>query len=828
MPSQLQRINLPIQDALPDLLAALAAHSSAVLQAPPGAGKTTLVPLALLDQPWLGSQRIIMLEPRRLAARAAARRMADLLSEQVGETVGYRIRQDSKIGPKTRIEVVTEGILTRIIQDDPELSGIGAILFDEFHERNLPGDLGLALSLEIQTSLRDDLRLLVMSATLDGERVAAMLGGAPIVTSQGRAFPVEINWLERPEARKFDAAMASAILQALDETKSGDLLAFLPGQGEIRRVERQLRDFGCKALILPLFGDLPAAEQDRALLPVPGCRKVVLSTSIAETSLTIEGVSIVVDGGQMRVPRFDPNGGMTRLVTLPVAKASAEQRRGRAGRLGPGVCYRLWSEAEHRALPAYASPEILEADLAPLALDLIRWGTQDPNALPWLDAPPAAAYAQAMALLGELDAVDAGRITAHGKAMAALPVHPRLAHMMIKGRQLGLGGLACNIAALLSERDILRARDVDLRRRIEVIAGGQDRDADRGALMRVRDLARQLRRQLSVPETDGRINQAGLLLAFAYPDRVAQRRSGDGLSFRLANGRGAFFTEPQAISASPYLAVAELDGERKEARIFLAAPLDRGDLEEHFGAHISRQDSVAWDKREQAVLARRQTRFGALVLEESKLDNPPAELMAAAQLEAIADLGLESLPWSDAAHHLRRRIAFLRRHQPDQWPDLSDAHLLETLEEWLSPYLTGMSRVAHWQKLDLAAILRDGLTWEQRQALDRLAPTHIDVPSGSRIPIDYENDEQPVLAVRLQEMFGLAETPSLLDGKVPLLLHLLSPARRPLQVTRDLAGFWSGSYKAVKADMKGQYPKHYWPDDPMQAEPTARAKPRGT
>jgi ATP-dependent helicase HrpB len=828
LPGQLQRINLPIQEALPDLLAALAAHSSAVLQAPPGAGKTTLVPLALLDQRWLGTQRIIMLEPRRLAARAAARRMADLLAEQVGETVGYRIRQDSKIGPKTRIEVVTEGILTRMIQDDPELSGIGAVLFDEFHERNLPGDLGLALSLEIQTGLRDDLRLLVMSATLDGERVAAMLGGAPIITSQGRAFPVEIRWLERPEPRTFDAAMASAILRALDETESGDLLAFLPGQGEIRRVERQLADFGCSALVLPLFGDLPAGEQDRALLPVPGRRKVVLSTAIAETSLTIEGVSIVVDGGQMRVPRFDPNGGMTRLVTLPVAKASAEQRRGRAGRLGPGVCYRLWSEADHRALPAYAAPEILEADLAPLALELIRWGTQDPNELPWLDAPPAAAYAQAMTLLEELDAVAAGRITAHGKAMAALPVHPRLAHMMIKGRELGLGGLACAIAALLSERDILRARDADLRRRIEVMVGGQDRDTDRGALMRVRDLARQLRRQLSVPEAKRSLHQAGLLLAFAFPDRVAQRRAGDGLSYRLANGRGAFFPQPDAISASPYIVVADLDGERKEARIFLAAPIDRADLDEHFTAHLRRQDSVVWDKREQAVLARRQTRFGALVLEESKLDTPPADLVAAAQLQAIADLGLDALPWSDAAHHLRQRIAFLRRHQPDQWPDLSDAHLLETIADWLGPYLAGMSRAAHWQKLDLAAILRDSLAWEQRQALDRLAPTHIDVPSGSHIPINYDNDEQPVLAVRLQEMFGLAETPSLLDGKVPLLLHLLSPARRPLQVTRDLAGFWSGSYKSVKADMKGQYPKHYWPDDPMQAEPTARAKPRGS
>jgi len=817
-----------VQEALPALLAALSERSCAVLQAPPGAGKTTLVPLALLDQTWLGNAKIIMLEPRRLAARAAARRMADLLGENVGETVGYRVRQDSKVGPKTRIEVVTEGILTRMIQDDPGLDGVGAVLFDEFHERSLPADLGLALTLEIQGSLRDDLRLLVMSATLDGERVAALLGDAPIITSQGRAFPVEIRWLERPEPRKFESAVASAILRALDETESGDVLAFLPGQGEIRRVERHLRDDGCEAAVVPLFGDLPAAEQDRALLPIPGRRKVVLSTAIAETSLTIEGVAIVVDGGQMRVPRFDPNGGMTRLVTLPVAKASAEQRRGRAGRLGPGTCYRLWSEAEHRALPGFASPEILDADLAPLSLDLARWGTQDPNELRWLDPPPAAAYAQATTLLRDLEALDEeGRITAHGKAMAVLPVHPRLAHMMIRGRALGLGGLACAIAALLSERDILRqSRDADLRRRIEAVLGGDDRDTDRGGLMRARDLTRQLRRQLGAPEQRDRLDRTGLLLAFAFPDRVAQRR-GDGLVYRLSNGRGAFFKEPEAISSSPYLAVADLDGERKEARIFLAAPLDQADLEEHFAAHIARTDSVLWDKREQAVLARRQTHFGALVLEESRMDNPSPELMAKAQLLAIANLGLAALPWSDAAQALRQRIAFVRRHQPDAWPDLSDETLLATMEDWLLPYLSGMSRVAHWQKLDLAAILRDSLTWEQRQALDRLAPTHVGVPSGSRIGIDYENAEQPVLAVRLQEMFGLAETPSLLDGRVPLLLHLLSPARRPLQVTRDLAGFWAGSYKAVKSDMKGQYPKHYWPDNPLEAEPTARAKPRG-
>jgi len=784
-----------------------------VLQAPPGAGKTTLVPLALLDQPWLEGQKIVMLEPRRLAARAAAKRMADLRGEVVGETVGYRIRQDSKIGPRTRIEVVTEGILTRMIQDDPELTGVGLVIFDEFHERSLAGDLGLALSLDLQLGLRPDLRLLAMSATLDGERVAKLMRDAPIVTSQGRVFPVETRWLSRPEPRGFAPAVAAAIKQALREVAEGDVLVFLPGQGEIRAVERLLD----QGEVVPLFGDLPQAEQDRALLPIPGKRKVVLATSIAETSLTIEGVTIVVDGGQMRSPRFDPNGGMSRLVTLPVSKASAEQRRGRAGRVRPGVCYRLWSEAEHRALPQFAAPEILEADLAPLALELARWGAAD---LPWLDPPPEAAMSQARALLRWLGALDGqDRITVHGKAMAALPVHPRLAHMMLKGKELGAGATACAIAALLSERDILRgARDSDLRRRLEAIDGQSDRDADRGALMRVRDLARQLRRQLRADEGRG---DCGMLLAFAFPDRIAQRR---GDSYRLANGRGAFFAEPESISLSPFVVVADLDGERKESRIFLAAPIDRADIETHFP--IEEVSNVVWDKREQAVLARRQRRVGALVLDEARLDNPPADQVIEAQLTAIADLGLACLPWSNEARKLRQRVQFLHRHRTD-WPDWSDAALLAGLAEWLGPYLGGMSRAAHWQKLDMAEILKSRLDWEQQKALDRLAPTHVPVPSGSRIAIDYENDAQPVLPVRLQEMFGLAETPALLDGELPLLLHLLSPARRPVQVTRDLAGFWASSYKAVKSDLKGQYPKHYWPDNPLEAEPTARAKPRG-
>ena len=831
MPGQLQRVTLPVEEALPSLLSALAQGGNAVLQAPPGAGKTTLVPLALRDRDWLAGRKIVMLEPRRLAARAAAKRMADLLGEVVGETVGYRIRQDSRIGPKTRIEVVTEGILTRMIQEDPALSGIGALIFDEFHERSLAADLGLALALEVQAGLREDLRLLVMSATLDGARIAALLGDAPVISSAGRAFPVETSWLSRPAPRDFVSAMASAILRALSEHPEGDLLAFLPGQGEIRRVEQALSERACPAELLTLFGDLPQAEQDRALLPIEGKRKVVLATSIAETSLTIEGVTLVVDGGLMRVPRFDPNGGMTRLVTLPLAKSSAEQRRGRAGRLQAGFCYRLWSEAEHRALPAFPAAEMLEADLAPLALELARWGAQDPAAMPWLDPPPAASYAQAQGLLRALQALDADRrITAHGKAMAALPVHPRLAHMMLKGREIGEGALACLIAALLSERDVLRqARDADLRRRLEALLGAADRDADRGALMRTRELARQLRRQLQIEGEIASLDRAGLLLAFAYPDRVAQKRpGGDGLSFRLANGRGAFFADYEPIAGHPFLAVADLDGERKESRIFLAAPLDHSLIESHFADQIAEREIVQWDRREQAVLARRQRLFGEVLLEDVRLETPPADLVTEARIAAIAELGLGCLPWSKDARSLLERVRFLAHHRPDDWPDWSEKALTETLSDWLAPYLAGMSRAAHWQKLDLAESLGSRLDWPLRQALDRLAPTHLAVPSGSRIAIDYSNEEQPVLAVRLQEMFGLAATPCLLDGTLPLLLHLLSPARRPVQVTRDLAGFWGNSYKAVKADLKGQYPKHYWPDNPLEAEPTARAKPRGT
>jgi ATP-dependent helicase HrpB len=838
-------IALPIDSVLPDIRRALAGATGLVLQAPPGAGKTTRVPLALLDEPWLDGARIIMLEPRRLAARAACARMAATLGEEPGGTVGYRIRFESRIGPTTRIEVVTEGILTRMLQDDPSLPGIGLVIFDEFHERSLNADLGLALCLEAQGALRDDLKLLVMSATLDCGPVARLMGQAgdqvPLVTSEGRAYPVETRFLARPEPRRFADAVAGAVTQAIRD-EDGDVLVFLPGAGEIRRVNSLLAGLD-GVTVAPLYGDLSQAEQDFALSPGPrrpgSPRKVVLATAIAETSLTIEGVRVVIDGGQMRLPRFDPSSGMTRLVTVAVSRASADQRRGRAGRLGPGICYRLWSEAEDRALAQFTPAEITEADLAPLALDLAQWGIADANALAWLDPPPAAALAQARELLAELGAIDEmGRITAHGRAINRLAMHPRLGHMVIKARGLGLGGLACDLAALLGERDVLRAergaRDGDIRLRLDALRGAERLDprhgliADRGALARVRQAAKDWRRRLGIRAgaQDGTGNDAGLLLAFAYPDRVARRRPGGEPRYALSGGRGAFFADPEPLSAEEWLVAAELDGDRREARIFLAAPLTKAAIEEHFADSITSTEQVGWDRRDEVVVARRQRRLFALVLDEAKLGNVAPDRLAAAMAEGVREMGLACLPWTDDLLKWRERAGLLRRFDPEGgWPDLSDTALVDGLTDWLSPYLAGITRRSHLTRLDLPASVRGLLDWEQSRKLDELVPTHVTVPSGSRVPIDYSG-EVPVLAVRLQEMFGCADTPRILGGKVPLLLHLLSPARRPVQVTQDLASFWANAYKAVKADLKGQYPKHWWPDDPMQAEPTARAKPR--
>jgi ATP-dependent helicase HrpB len=827
---------LPIDPLLPEIRRLLQAHSRLVLQAAPGAGKTTRVPPALLDADWLGGQRILVLEPRRLAARAAARRMAQERGEAVGETIGYRTRLDTQVGPGTRIEVVTEGILTRMLQQDPALEGVGAVLFDEFHERSLQADLGLALSLESQAALREDLRLVVMSATLEGIPLAEYLD-APVLRSEGRSHPVTLTYLPCGEAadRTPVDLVVRTVLRALEE-QAGDLLVFLPGTGEIRRVLEGLEQARLDPAIqlCPLYGDLDAAAQDAAIQPAPaGRRKVVLATAIAETSLTIEGVCAVVDAGRMRVARFDPASGMTRLVTQRVSRAAAEQRCGRAGRTAPGHCYRLWDEGVQAGLLQQTPAEILAADLTPLALELARWGSRDPASLRWLDAPPAGAYAQAVDLLRELEALDAGGgVTAHGRRMAELPLHPRLAHMLLRGRERKLGGLACALAALLSERDILRGRerDLDLRHRVELLhQPGREGGLDRAARQRVLQVAAQLRRHLGIREEDAPAAMTGLLVALAYPDRIAQARAGQPGRYRLSGGQGAFLDPGDALWGSDYLAIAALDGDRREARIFLAARLEPDDIREVFASHVRTLEQVRWDGAARRVTARRQCRLGSLVLEDAPLDRPDPAAQAQALLEGVRQQGLAALPWTEAARQWQARLAFVRGlDEGEDWPDLSDAALETRLEDWLLPWLQGLHRWDQVQRLDMAALLEARLGWAQRQRLEAWAPTHIVVPSGSRLRVDYAAGESPVLAVRLQEMFGCPDTPRLAQGRVPVLLHLLSPARRPVQVTRDLASFWDHTYVEVKKDLKGRYPKHYWPDDPRQAEPRRGTRPGGT
>lgn len=826
--------DLPIEPLIPEIQRALAAGPNLVLEAPPGAGKTTRVPLALLDADWApesnGAGKIILLEPRRLAARGAAARMATMLGEEVGARVGYRVRLDRKVGPQTRIEAVTTGLFLRQLQGDPALPGVAAILFDEFHERSIESDMALAFALEAQAALRPDLRLLVMSATLDGESVAERLPGAARLRSDGRSFPVETIHLGDDAHTRLEDRMASAIRRALAE-QAGDILAFLPGTAEIRRTQERIAAPDCS--VLPLYGDLPLAEQDRALRPDPaGRRKIILATSIAETSLTIDGVRVVVDCGLKRSPRFDPSSGMSKLTTIKASLAAAAQRRGRAGRTAPGVCYRLWSAASERALPPFDAPEMLGADLAPLALELAAWGIADPAALMLLTPPPEAGLAQARELLRQLEAIsDRHLATDHGRRMAELGLHPRLAHMMVRAQERGLGDLACDIAAILSERDMLKGReiDVDLRHRVQLLRGESgDPSVDRNQRARIRQSAQDWRRQLGVAkDAVSSPAQCGAVLALAYPDRLAQQRGQPG-QFRMSNGRGAILPAIDALAKEPFLAIGSLDGAAREARVFLAAPIALAEIEEDFAAQIETTSVLAWNLRAEQVEAKMQRKLWSLVLEEKLLKNPPAEAVIAAMIEGIRMMGLGALPWSDAARNLQARIAFLRRagDTSHDWPDLSDETLLASLEDWLAPYLAGKTRRAHLADLDIYDALLSRLDWKARQALDELAPTHLTVPSGSRVPLDYQSGEVPVLAVRLQEMFGATDTPRLAGGKVQVLLHLLSPARRPLQVTRDLKGFWEGSYREVKAEMKGQYPKHYWPDDPLQAEPTARAKPR--
>ncbi|WP_306005530.1 ATP-dependent helicase HrpB [Aquicoccus porphyridii] len=812
------RSALPIDDALPAFLTALRDHGRAVLQAPPGAGKTTRVPLALRES-GLVRGRILMLEPRRLAARTAAERMAETLGETPGETVGYRIRGEAKVGKQTQIEVVTEGILTRMIQSDPELSGVGTVIFDEFHERSLNADLGLALCLEIAEALRDDLMLIAMSATLDAGPVADLMQ-APLVTSEGRIFPVETRWLDAPlpKGKRLEEATAELTHKALHETEGG-ILVFLPGEGEIRRTEALLRPNlppGCT--LRPLFGAMPFKDQRAAIEPIESARKIVLATAIAETSLTIKDIRVVIDAGRARRARFDPASGMSRLVTERVTKAEAEQRAGRAGRVAPGVAYRLWTRGEEGALALFPPPEIAAADLAGLALELALWGAK-PTDLPFLIQPNPEAYAEAQALLRMLDALDRDdRLTDHGRALAALPLHPRLAHMLALS---GPGGAP--LAALLADRDPLaHSAPVDLALRLEALNDfrrfSQTRpwQARRATLDRIRAEARRLARQA----TDSKITfTPAEMAALAYPDRIGQRRKGDQPRYVLSGGKGAILPDDDPLGQSPFLVVTDTDGNPREARIRQALPITQAEIRALFSDQIAWHDICVWSKRDRRVTARRQERFGALVLDDRIWKDAPEDAVARAMCDGIRHLGL--FP-SDATQRFRARVA-LARAAGEDLPAMDDAALLAMLEDWLLPYLTGIKTAQDWKSFDMLDALRAMLSWEQMQQLDQITPPAFTTPLGRRIPIDYSG-EYPEIRLRLQELFGQTTHPSVAGQ--PLRVTLLSPAGRPVQTTLDIPGFWATSYADVRKDMRGRYPRHPWPEDPTRADPTLRTKPR--
>ena len=841
---------LPIDAVLDDLARTLTDANAAVLVAPPGAGKTTRVPLALLDAPWLQNKKIIMLEPRRIAARASAERMAKTLGEPVGQTVGYRVRFGSKISRATRIEVVTEGIFSRQILDDPELSGVAAVLFDEFHERSLDADLGLALARDAQTGLREDLRILVMSATLDGARVAKLLGEAPVVASEGRAFPVETRYLGRKADAPLERQMADAIATAL-RADPGSVLAFLPGAAEIRRTQNFLaeRVNDASIEIVPLFGALDAAVQDRAIAPAPkGQRKVVLATSIAETSLTIEGVRIVVDSGVARVPRYEPDIGLTRLETVRASRAAVDQRRGRAGRTEPGVCYRLWDEPQTASLAAYTQPEILSADLSSLVLDLAQWGVSDPATLSFLDPPPAPALKEANSLLRELGALDGdGRITAEGNSLRALALPPRLARMIVDSHRLGAGEEAADIAAVLTERG-LGGDSVDLEHRLDQFR----RDRSQRTTS-ARSLARRWAEQVAsssplpllsaegglrrtggggekkraaLPADD--LPSTGVMLALAFPDRVARNR-GNG-SFVLANGRGAAVDQTSSLARAPYIAVGELTGTAAQGKILLAAPIAQAEIESHFANEIEASDEISFDRGAMALRARRRRTLHAITLSEAPLALTPSAETARVLADGLIAAGIDRLPWSKPAKQWRDRVMFLRKAEGETsaWPDLSDGALADSRETWLVPALHDKLALKDLASGDLSDALLTLLPWELRARLEREAPTHFEAPTGTQLAIDYEAEQGPTIAVRLQELFGLNIHPSIAKGRIALVLELLSPAHRPVQVTRDLPGFWRGSYAAVRSDLRGRYPRHPWPEDPASAMPTRRVKPRGT
>ena len=852
---------LPIDAALASLTTALAANNVAVLVAPPGAGKTTRVPLVLMDELWAKDKKILLLEPRRLAARAAAARMAATLDERVGETVGLRVRFGSQVSRRTRIEVVTEGIFTRMIVDDPSLAGIAAVLFDEFHERSLDADVGLALARDAQQGLREDLRLLAMSATLDGARVAALLGGAPVIESKGRSFPVETRYLGRDARLPIERQIASAVERAL-RADSGSVLVFLPGAGEIRRTEALLRErvTDDRVQIMTLFGALDAREQDRAIAPAPrGRRKVVLATAIAETSLTIEGVRVVVDSGLARVPRYEPDVGLTRLETVRVSRAAADQRRGRAGRTEPGICYRLWDEPQTGALAPFTQPEVLSADLSSFLLDLAQWGACDPSALSFLDPPPAAALNEARALLQELGALDAdGRITEEGKNLRRLPLPPRLARMIVDAAAENAGTVAAEIAAVLTERG-LGGDDPDLRHRLDQFR--RDRSA------RAQDAKSMVRRWVTLMDADvppraqrapsplvgegwgggskiesppsrppsavdlphkgGGEASCGALLALAYPDRIAKNRGGASGSFLLANGRGGRVDPASPLAREPFLAVAELSGAAAASRILLAAPISLDEITARFGDRIEERENIIFDVQSASLRIRRTRQLGALVLSDRPLAVSGKDEAAAVLAAGIAQLGIDKLPWTKPLSQWRDRVMFLRRSEGKEWPDLSDAALAASVHEWFEPILFGKTSLADVSIDELDAALNALLPWPLRRRLDAEAPAYFEAPTGTRVPIDYDAEQGPTISIRVQELFGLSVHPTIARGRVPLTIELLSPAHRAVQVTRDLPGFWRGSYAQVKSEMRGRYPRHPWPDNPMTALPTRRAKPRG-
>ncbi|SIN71300.1 ATP-dependent helicase HrpB [Halodesulfovibrio marinisediminis] len=824
---------LPIDSSLSEIVSTLAKSPNCVLHAPPGAGKTTRVPLALLKKFHLDEKKIIMLEPRRLAARTAAARLANTLGEQVGKTIGYRIKNDTKISSETKIEVVTEGVLTRIIQNDPELSAYSCIIFDEFHERSIHADLGLALAIEIQEALRDDLRILVMSATLDTQEVATLLGDCPIISSKGKSYPVTIKHVPLPQmvASRIDQNIPALLthiaktIQYAIANDEGSILVFLPGAGEIKRVADMLQStLPPDVDIAPLYGNLPQRQQDEAILPAKtGRRKVVLATSIAETSLTIEGIRIVIDSGLSRSSRFSPATGMNRLVTETVSIAAATQRTGRAGRLESGICYRLWSEVQENSFRAFASPEIKEADLAPLSLELAQWGACGENgvhALAWLDTPPTSSYRQALTLLQQLGTLNTDfSITDHGKAVAALPLHPRLAHMIISAHLNGYGRTACTLAAVLSER----AKGTDLRHLIEQANSNQG----------ISKTAQHLCKLLNIPSTEKLdSDKTGASLALAYPDRIGKLRDNSRTEYKLTNGRRAQLTEESPLAGTPFIVVAELNDAHATSRIWQCAPIDFDDIHTLFHNEIQERSRVEWDERNASVSTLQTEQLGDLILSQQSSTEASEEQILSALLDGIRTLGIDALPWTKEATRLRERLAFMHIHSQQltstadcyEWPDVSNKALLNSLETWLAPYLAGMRKKADLRKLDLETILLSSLEWAQQTALQKLAPSHFTVPSGSNIRIDYSDPTSPVLPVKLQEMFGATQTPSIANGKVSLTVHLLSPAGRPLQVTRDLISFWENGYPSVRSEMRGRYPKHPWPDNPLTAEPTRKTK----